>query len=60
MVKIINSNCKKCPYLKAGSCSGEDKQCICRFCPRNIATCITVKWCRETESPLIIEYRSEG
>lgn len=60
MANIINSNCKRCPYFKAGNCSGDDKKCICKFCPRNISTCITVKWCRETESPLVIEDRLEG
>lgn len=53
--KVINSNCKKCIFLKDGRCDGEDKSCMCKFCPRNLSICIVTKWCRETESPITFE-----
>lgn len=55
MDKIINSNCKKCPDFLKEKCDGGDSKCMCRFCPRNLEACLTVKWCRESESPIIIE-----
>lgn len=55
MVKVINSNCKKCPDFKNLNCDGGDAHCMCRFCPRNLEACLGVKWCRESESPIIIE-----
>ncbi|SKA84982.1 hypothetical protein SAMN05443428_10695 [Caloramator quimbayensis] len=59
MSKIINSNCKRCPYYSK-NCNGDDSQCICRFCPRNISNCVTVRWCRETESPFVVEIDEEN
>lgn len=55
MSNVINSNCRKCPYFISKRCSGDDGACICKYCPRNIKMCITVKWCRETESPIVFE-----
>ncbi|EYE87962.1 alpha/beta hydrolase [Fervidicella metallireducens AeB] len=55
MEKVINSNCKKCPEHLTNRCEGEDENCLCKFCPRNMSVCIKVKWCRETESSIIFE-----
>jgi hypothetical protein len=55
MKKIINSNCKKCVYYKEEKCNGEDKQCMCKYCPRNIEICSKTRWCRETESPAVFD-----
>lgn len=55
MEKVINSNCKKCPEHLTNRCEGEDENCLCKFCPRNMSVCIRVKWCRETESSIIFE-----
>lgn len=52
---VINSNCKKCPDFKNKKCDGKDMNCICKFCPRDMAACITVRWCRETESQVWFE-----
>ncbi|MEF9934072.1 MAG: hypothetical protein RSA01_10495 [Clostridium sp.] len=52
MKKIINSNCKKCQDFETGRCEGDLRDCLCRFCPRNLGVCIKVRWCRETESPM--------
>lgn len=55
MEKIINSNCKKCPDFIKNRCDGGDDHCMCRYCPRNLEVCLGVKWCRESESPIILE-----
>lgn len=55
MGNIINSNCKKCPDYLAERCDGGDAHCMCKYCPRNLEMCLGVKWCRESESPIIIE-----
>lgn len=48
-------NCKYCPDLKSGKCSGKDTKCLCYKCPRNFGQCICVKYCRETESVLYFD-----
>ena len=48
---ILAENCKHCPEYR-GSCEGNDPGCLCARCPRNLGQCITVKYCRETESVL--------
>jgi len=48
---ILAENCKHCPEYQS-SCEGNDPGCICFGCPRNLGQCITVKYCRETESVL--------
>jgi hypothetical protein len=55
MNKVINSNCKSCPDHLNNKCEGSDNQCMCKFCPRNLGLCVRVKWCRETESPVIFD-----
>ncbi|NLK95124.1 MAG: hypothetical protein GX275_08020 [Clostridiales bacterium] len=45
-------NCVDCPENKMGKCSGGDVGCLCYKCPRKLAQCICVKYCRETESVL--------
>lgn len=52
MKKIINSNCKKCKDFEEQKCSGDLRDCMCRFCPRNLGVCIKMRWCRETESSM--------
>ncbi len=52
MRKIINSNCKKCLDYEEKRCEGDIRDCMCRFCPRNLGICIKMKWCRETESAM--------
>lgn len=53
--KIINSNCKRCIDYEKKNCDGSDMGCMCKFCPRNLGVCMKVRWCRETESPIILE-----
>jgi len=48
-------NCGDCPDKKMGKCNGHDLQCLCYKCPRKLAQCICVKYCRETESVLYFE-----
>jgi len=48
---ILAENCKHCPEYQQ-SCEGNDPSCLCYRCPRNLGQCITVKYCRETESVL--------
>jgi hypothetical protein len=48
---ILAENCKHCPEYQL-RCDGNDSGCICFKCPRNLGQCITVKYCRETESVL--------
>ncbi|OFI04974.1 hypothetical protein CLOACE_19880 [Clostridium acetireducens DSM 10703] len=52
-MKIIYSNCKKCPEYLKGKCKVENVNCICKKCARNISYCLHVKYCKETESALI-------
>ncbi|TDT60938.1 hypothetical protein EDD71_11056 [Fonticella tunisiensis] len=52
---MAGKNCTKCPEFKNGKCGGEDSQCICRNCPRNMGMCIITRWCRETESEIFFE-----
>lgn len=55
MTNIVNSNCRKCPDYVHSNCDGKDPHCMCKYCPRNLEVCLGVKWCRESESPIIIE-----
>lgn len=55
MDKVINRNCKRCVEYQNGKCSGDQVDCICRFCPRNLSICMKVRWCRETESQIVID-----
>ena len=48
-------NCKDCPEMKRGKCSGDDRGCLCYRCPRQLAQCMCVKYCRETESVLFFD-----
>lgn len=48
---VLAENCKHCPEYRK-SCEGNDPGCLCCRCPRNLGQCITVKYCRETESVL--------
>ncbi|MCI5727072.1 MAG: hypothetical protein MR274_06095 [Clostridium sp.] len=48
-------NCPDCPDYKNKKCSGKDMQCLCYRCPRRLAQCICVKYCRETESTLYFD-----
>lgn len=48
-------NCAECPELKKGMCDGKDVGCLCYKCPRKLAQCICVKYCRETESVLFFD-----
>ncbi len=51
-------NCDYCPEYKNKTCNGDDRGCLCYVCPRNLAQCMCVKYCRETESILIFEEKS--
>lgn len=44
-------NCGHCPQYMT-ECKGNDMSCLCRKCPRNLGQCLTVRYCRETESVL--------
>lgn len=57
MSEILSNNCLKCPEKTNNTCNGNDKGCMCVRCPRNLAECLIVKYCRETESPIYIERR---
>ena len=48
-------NCSDCVELKKGSCDGKDLTCLCYKCPRKLAQCMCVKYCRETESVLYFD-----
>ncbi len=48
-------NCKECVDLKSNKCDGKDLLCLCYKCPRNLAQCMCVKYCRETESVLYFD-----
>lgn len=49
-------NCKHCKEYREKSCDGTASDCMCRRCPRNLGQCLTVRYCRETESVLMEEY----
>lgn len=48
-------NCCNCPEYKSKKCDGKDTGCLCYKCPRNLAQCMCVKYCRETESVLFFD-----
>ena len=48
-------NCFDCPEIKIGNCLGNDAGCLCYKCPRKLAQCLCVKYCRETESVLFCD-----
>ncbi|WP_140395214.1 hypothetical protein [Clostridium saccharobutylicum] len=48
-------NCSDCTELKKGKCDGKDLTCLCYKCPRKLAQCMCVKYCRETESVLFFD-----
>ncbi|MGG7179309.1 hypothetical protein ACQPU1_17205 [Clostridium paraputrificum] len=48
-------NCGECPEKKNGKCGGDDIGCLCYKCPRKLAQCMCVKYCRETESVLFFD-----
>ena len=57
-------NCKYCPEFEKKRCNGDycpenctwitDEGCLCYKCPRHLGQCKCVKYCRETESILIL------
>lgn len=51
---VMPYNCSKCPENKK-RCNWNIEQCMCKRCPRNLAECLIVKYCRETESPIYME-----
>lgn len=55
MNRILAKNCIVCPELENKTCKGNEADCMCLKCPRNLGECIIVRYCRETESPLYIE-----
>ena len=48
-------NCCNGPEYKSKKCDGKDTGCLCYKCPRNLAQCMCVKYCRETESVLFFD-----
>lgn len=50
VVMTIANNCLRCPEYKEKNCDGNEHDCICVKCPRNLGECIIVRYCRETES----------
>lgn len=46
------SNCNKCTEFINKNCNGIVSDCMCKLCPRNLAECLVVRYCRETESVL--------
>ncbi|WP_160687559.1 hypothetical protein [Clostridium sp. C2-6-12] len=48
-------NCADCVELKQEKCDGKDLTCLCYKCPRQLAQCMCVKYCRETESVLYFD-----
>jgi hypothetical protein len=48
-------NCGECPEKRIGKCFGDDLGCVCYKCPRKLAECLCVRYCRETESVLYFE-----
>lgn len=55
MTRGTKINCNNCPDYKSNKCDSNEKNCLCRECPRNLGQCICVKYCRETESVLIFD-----
>ncbi|MFD3155304.1 hypothetical protein ACFIJ5_00085 [Haloimpatiens sp. FM7330] len=51
-MKVVSTNCKKCPEYMNKKCNGDAENCMCKRCPRNLAECLITKYCRETESIL--------
>lgn len=54
-MSIEADNCSKCPEFLSGNCDGEATDCMCKRCPRNLGECLTVRYCRETESPVYVD-----
>lgn len=52
---IKSNNCKRCTDFIDKKCDGNATNCICKSCPRNLAQCRIVKYCRETESILYFD-----
>lgn len=52
MSKLLSRNCMKCPEKEKGNCLGNESNCMCVKCPRNLPECLIVKYCRETETPI--------
>lgn len=52
VMDIVVYNCEKCPDFKQNKCDGKEVNCMCKKCPRNLGQCLTVRYCRETESVL--------
>ena len=50
---VGGDNCKHCQEYKEKKCDGKADNCICRRCPRNLGSCLILRYCRETESALI-------
>lgn len=50
---VGGDNCKHCPEYKEKKCDGKADNCLCRRCPRNLGSCLMLRYCRETESALI-------
>ena len=48
-------NCKECVDFKNNKCNGKVLLCLRYKCPRNLAQCMCVKYCRETESVLYFD-----
>lgn len=51
-MKVYKDNCMRCPEYKDNNCNGQATDCMCKNCPRNLGECITVRYCRETESTI--------
>lgn len=51
-MKVVRINCERCPEFKSKECDGKSNQCMCKKCPRNLGECLTVRYCRETESTI--------
>lgn len=52
MMGSKGDNCSNCVDFKNKKCLGEDDECICMRCPRNIGKCMITHYCSETESVL--------
>lgn len=52
---MVAPNCTRCPEYSEGNCKGNETDCMCVKCPRNLGECVIVRYCRETES--IIDYQ---
>ena len=51
-MSILARNCEKCPEKLRYTCNGNDVECMCVKCPRNLGECLVIRYCRETESVL--------